>query len=276
MIPFRCHAMPSRMMMSLIAIGAALLPMHQSLVTSKDLEHDFELKNTDFISDVKKTAMLFKELEEEIYLPNIVAYQPTVDGQGKSMQLRNNPKKDTTRRNLKKAGKHTYYKSKTSKKKKKKKKHHYDHDDDDYYSHQLQNRTTCPDPHSNVLECAPDDLEQHCDKRSGDFRSCYMDCKPSFCCIHDSMSTSYSPSCSSEENCDQYSSCYIIWWKLHDTVGPANYLNVEQNDDFFNMDFGEFREDLIADTEFFAQLFGHHFDVDDAPADDKFEEIDNW
>lgn len=135
----------------------------------------------------------------------------------------------------------------------------------------------CPDLDSKTVPCAHPELPKMCDKyNGGDFKSCYEHCKPSFCCIHDSESEKYSPSCSRSANCVQYSACYIVWWKLHDTVGPANYIHTKQDDDFYNMKFSEFQEDLAEDKEFLAQLFGHHFDSEDAPTDDKFVDTKNW
>ena len=103
-------------------------------------------------------------------------------------------------------------------------------------------------------------------------------CKPSFCCIHDSLSKTYSPTCSATyENCPLYYPCYIIWWKLHDTIGPATYLRLDdETEEFYNIDFEYLTQDFGEDLPFFQQLFGHHFDGDDAPTDDTFENEDNW
>jgi len=49
-----------------------------------------------------------------------------------------------------------------------------------------------------------------------------------------------------------------VWWKLHDTIGPAIYLQLEQDDDFF--DILDARELLFDDTDFLSKLFLHHFD----------------
>jgi len=151
----------------------------------------------------------------------------------------------------------------------------------------------CPDCDPNSpLQCPPRDMKAVCDKhndalyppgdaregeRVANFRDCYDMCKPSFCCIHDSLSKEYAPSCAQEyENCFLYYPCYIIWWKLHDTIGPATYLRVEQDEDFYNVDFEFLTNDFANDREFFQQLFGHHFDDDNAPTDDTFENEDNW
>ena len=138
----------------------------------------------------------------------------------------------------------------------------------------------CYDPSpKRKVPCPPSDLGQKCDKyNGGDFLTCYQYCKPSFCCIHDSLSTNYSPACKAikEPNCPSYFPCYIVWWKLHDTVGPATYLKINQDELFYNMDFDFLLTDLENDIEFFQQLFGHHFDGDDVPSDDTFEDPDNW
>lgn len=135
------------------------------------------------------------------------------------------------------------------------------------------------DSPSNKVPCPPADLGSTCDKykSNGSFLQCYDYCKPSFCCIHDSLSTTYSPSCAkTEPNCPSYFACYIIWWKLHDTIGPANYLRIVQDEPFYDATFDNILDDLEDDNEFFKQLFGHHFDTDDAPTDDTFEDPDNW
>jgi hypothetical protein len=147
------------------------------------------------------------------------------------------------------------------------------------------------DPDS-PLPCPNRMMKQVCDKnnnelyppgdpkagqRISNFKDCYDMCKPSFCCIHSSTSKNLSPSCSKEyENCPLYYPCYIIWWKLHDTIGPATYLRVEQKEPFFNVKLTELEEDFAADPAFFNQLFGHHFDTDDPLTDDLFEDENNW
>lgn len=136
----------------------------------------------------------------------------------------------------------------------------------------------CIDPNAN-LKCPTLQLPKNCDKyNGGDFRSCYQECKKAFCCAHDSLSQNYSPSCAqTEPNCRLYFPCYIVWWKLHDTIGPANYLRIAQNEPFYsNVDFDYVFADLQNDQDFFRQLFGHHFDGDDAPTDDTFEDPANW
>ena len=52
----------------------------------------------------------------------------------------------------------------------------------------------CPDPGDVAkVPCAPDDLEQICDKNddAGSFRKCLEACKPSFCCIHGTSKFSF-------------------------------------------------------------------------------------
>lgn len=158
--------------------------------------------------------------------------------------------------------------------------------------------TACPDgcldcDSEAPLLCPPPELKRICDKhnnelyppgdpregeREANFIDCYEMCKPSFCCIHDSASKEYAPSCSHEfDNCPLYYPCYIVWWKLHDTIGPATYMRVEQDEPFYEgVKFEYFQQDFTKDQTFFQQLFGHHFDVDDAPTDDTFENEDNW
>ena len=138
----------------------------------------------------------------------------------------------------------------------------------------------CPDcdPES-PLPCPPPEMKKLCDKHNdeGNFKDCYQMCKPSFCCIHDSTSKEYSPSCTDEyENCPLYYPCYIIWWKLSDTIGPATYMRVEQDEPFFNVDFSYLEQDWEEDQPFYQQMFGHHFDGDDAPTDETFENEENW
>jgi len=66
----------------------------------------------------------------------------------------------------------------------------------------------------------------------------------------------YSPNCNTDENCAQYAFCYIIWWKLHNTIGPAIYFSLEQDDDFFDQD----EQEIRSDSNFLLELFLHHFD----------------
>eukprot|EP00559_Dactyliosolen_fragilissimus_P004705 CAMPEP_0184861752 /NCGR_PEP_ID=MMETSP0580-20130426/6361_1 /TAXON_ID=1118495 /ORGANISM="Dactyliosolen fragilissimus" /LENGTH=276 /DNA_ID=CAMNT_0027359349 /DNA_START=157 /DNA_END=987 /DNA_ORIENTATION=- len=138
----------------------------------------------------------------------------------------------------------------------------------------------CPDPTAANLPCPTEDIDRKCDKyNGGDFLECYFECKISFCCIHDSKSQTYSPSCSDEPNCPAYNPCYIIWWKLHDTIGPANFLRLPQSENFFQgADFQFILDELNDpnDTVFFQQLFGHHFDSEEEPVDDQIQDPSNW
>ena len=155
-------------------------------------------------------------------------------------------------------------------------------------------REGCPDCDPDTpLPCPRSDMKKVCDKhndelyppgsdRAGEqvsnFIDCYDMCKPSFCCIHDSDSQVYSPSCAQEyKNCPLYYPCYIIWWKLSDTIGPATYMRVEQDEPFFeDLNVDVLEQDSAQDQPFLQQLFGHHFNGDDAPSDDTFEDPDNW
>ena len=54
-------------------------------------------------------------------------------------------------------------------------------------------------------------------------------------------------------------------------------MRVEQDEPFYEgVKFEYFREDFAEDQAFFQQLFGHHFDTDDAPTDDTFENEEKW
>ena len=138
----------------------------------------------------------------------------------------------------------------------------------------------CPncDPDA-PLQCPPQELKRVCDKhndelfppgdprdgqRVANFNDCYDMCKTSFCCIHDSLSKELSPTCANKEgyeNCELYYPCYIIWWKLHDTIGPATYLRLEQEEPFYdNLNFDALQQDFAQDEGFFKQLYNHHFD----------------
>jgi hypothetical protein len=157
--------------------------------------------------------------------------------------------------------------------------------------------TRCPtgckdcDPDS-PLPCPDSRMKQVCDKQNNElyppgdpraeqrisnFKDCYDMCKPSFCCIHASQSKVIAPTCAKEyENCPLYYPCYIIWWKLHDTIGPAPYLRVEQKEPFFNVNLNQLEDDFENDPTFFNQVFGHHFNDDEPLTDDRFEDPENW
>ena len=125
-------------------------------------------------------------------------------------------------------------------------------------------RGNCPGPGSSGVPCAENEnLYEKCNKYSlnSSFRACYESCKPSFCCIHDADRTLnyYSPNCNTDENCAQYAYCYIVWWKLHDTIGPAPYIHPGQDDDFFDMTSPDFRRATVADADFYEELLMHHW-----------------
>ena len=122
------------------------------------------------------------------------------------------------------------------------------------------------------VPCAPDNLQSLCDKYdrvNGSFRACLDECKKAFCCIHDAPKDLNIPpglerlevvsNCNEDPNCAQYNYCYIAWWKLHDTVGPALFLRVEQDDDFYDIDAEEIQTDSTGEA-FYEQLLLHHFD----------------
>mmetsp|Transcript_21944 Transcript_21944/g.50646 ORF Transcript_21944/g.50646 Transcript_21944/m.50646 type:complete len:122 (-) Transcript_21944:118-483(-) len=117
-----------------------------------------------------------------------------------------------------------------------------------------------------------------CDKYNSGalFTDCLANCITSFCCIHDSDATR-APSCSGETNCRFFHPCYIIWFQLHDTIGPATYLRLDQSEVFFDINDDDFQQILVDNPDFFNQLFGHHFQTDDLPlTDDTFDNEDNW
>ena len=89
------------------------------------------------------------------------------------------------------------------------------------YTYDLGN---CPNAGSQGVPCAVNNLKQICDKydrTNGSFKACYEACQPAFCCAHDAKNNYLAEPCQSDENCAQYSWCYIVWWKLHNTIGPA-------------------------------------------------------
>lgn len=236
-------------------------------IANIDLDYHSTTSHDDLKKDIYETAKAIKILEDDIYWPQMYR-QHEHDSSQMNDSYQRRLKKNKRRSYKKKKAKSDHKSSRgdTSLKKSKKK-----------GALSIDLRSTCANPSSTVVPCAPSDLDSLCDKYGeGDFKSCYLACKPSFCCIHDSKSTSLAKSCSSERNCAQYSSCYIVWWKLHDTIGPANFVHVNQDDEFFNMPFEELREDLEEDEEFFNQFFGHHFDTDDPITEDKIEDSSNW
>ncbi|KAL7554017.1 hypothetical protein ACHAWF_017379 [Thalassiosira exigua] len=137
----------------------------------------------------------------------------------------------------------------------------------------------CPDDGSLGVPCAPDDLPRLCnkyDRDEGSFRACMDACAPAFCCIHDAPPdlNTFAPNCHQDENCPQYNYCYIAWWKLHDTVGPALFLRVEQDDEFYDITAEEIASDVTGDP-LFEQVLLHHFDdmqqvIEDGTVDNTF------
>lgn len=130
----------------------------------------------------------------------------------------------------------------------------------------------CTDPAAR-LPCPPRDISQRCDKyNNGDFLSCFEACKVSVCCIHDSRRQQTLSCADTEPNCRNWLPCYIVWWKLSDTIGPAPFLRVVQVDDFFNVDVGDITEDIndIRNEPFYSQLFQRWNDEDDITLDDEF------
>ena len=82
-----------------------------------------------------------------------------------------------------------------------------------------------------------------------------------------------SPNCNTDENCAQYNWCYIAWWKLSDTIGPALFLRIEQNaDDWFDIDNEEIASDVTGDS-FFQPYFLHWFGDIDAVIEDGTEDV---
>lgn len=117
---------------------------------------------------------------------------------------------------------------------------------------------TCPDPK----------LALYCDKysTSGSFQQCLTNCIVGYCCIHDS-DAKRAHNCKSNVNCNFYTPCYIVWWKIQDTIGPAPYLRLKANEGeafYGKVNDDDFRKKYLnKDVNFFNQLFGHHFLNDD-------------
>mmetsp|Transcript_6633 Transcript_6633/g.14708 ORF Transcript_6633/g.14708 Transcript_6633/m.14708 type:complete len:432 (+) Transcript_6633:231-1526(+) len=151
--------------------------------------------------------------------------------------------------------------------------------DGDVFDKYEYNRGSCPNAGALGVPCAPNNLSALCnkyDRKRGSFRTCLEACAPAFCCIHDAPPDKnfLAPNCNTDENCPQYNYCYIAWWKLHDTVGPALFLRVEQDDEFFDMDAEEIQEDSTGDA-LFTQVLLHHFDdinkvIEDGTVDNEF------
>jgi hypothetical protein len=136
--------------------------------------------------------------------------------------------------------------------------------DGDVFDQYEYSKGACPSAGSLGVPCAPDNLPELCNKYnrdSGSFSACVDACKPGFCCVHDADRelNSMAPNCNTDENCPGYNWCYIAWWKLHDTIGPALYLRLEQDDDFYDIGAEEQATDVTGDP-FFEQILLHHFD----------------
>ena len=155
-------------------------------------------------------------------------------------------------------------------------------------------RGNCPDAGSSprAVPCAPDNLSQICSKYSGQgsFSACFDACRPSFCCVHGKMrlvgvggrvsnvaiykkthtpllfflvdappaTNTIAPNCNTDVNCAQYAYCYIVWWKLHDTIGPATELRLEQTDDFYDVN-ASFVQGDVTNIAFYREMLFHHF-----------------
>jgi len=142
--------------------------------------------------------------------------------------------------------------------------------DGDVFDGYEYDQGACPNAGSLDVPCAPPNLSSICnkyDRDNGNFKECLEACKPAFCCIHDAPreSNKLSPNCNTDENCPQYNYCYIVWWKLHDTVGPALNMRISQDDEFY-----EDTEDVPDTIErpFKDQVFLHHFDNIDEVIED--------
>jgi hypothetical protein len=139
------------------------------------------------------------------------------------------------------------------------------------------------------IPCAPTDLSQRCRSEEGqgqgNFVDCLEACKPSFCCIHDASpdTNQISPSCHKDPRCAAYAPCYVIWWKLHDTIGPAPFLRLQQQQDgsFYN----NVNNELITkeNADFFREVLLHHFQnskalesLSDVELKQYFEDSKNW
>lgn len=151
------------------------------------------------------------------------------------------------------------------------------HKDHERMAQSVEN-VNCEDtnPGPSELSCPPKDLAQKCDKyNGGKFASCFQMCIPSYCCIHDSLSR-LSPSCATDSNCRNYAPCYIIWWKLEDTIGPRRIRTI-QNDDFFNLPVeGVQNAATVNGIPFIVQIYNHHFDDDGFRGDDFVTDPANW
>lgn len=136
--------------------------------------------------------------------------------------------------------------------------------DGDVFDGYEYSKGNCPDAGSLGVPCAPNNLSKLCnkyDRSNGSFQKCFEACGPAFCCIHDAdRELNYlAPNCNTDENCAGYNWCYIAWWKMHDTVGPALFLRLEQDDEFYDVKAEDVEEDVTNDPVF-NQILLHHFD----------------
>jgi len=152
--------------------------------------------------------------------------------------------------------------------------------DGDVFDQYEYSKGACPNSGSEGVPCAPDNLPLLCNKynrEDGSFRDCLDACKPGFCCIHNAPRDLnwYSPNCNTDENCAQYNWCYIAWWKLQDTIGPALFLRIEQNaDEWFDIDNEEIESDVTG-NEFFEAFLLHFFgDIDKVIEDGTVDVVD--
>jgi hypothetical protein len=171
----------------------------------------------------------------------------------------------------------------------------------------------CTNPTSASLPCPDESLPQICDKyNNGNLEECFELCKKSvssriysflsiysfsfllnntkmpflsrsqFCCTHDSDASTKGKSCADEDNCKNYIPCYIVWWKLSDTVGPATFFRLPGSRnflDFFNVDVDFIKAELNIDPAIsnFRSDYQFHYTNDDVDLDDKvFALEDNW
>lgn len=151
--------------------------------------------------------------------------------------------------------------------------------DGDVFDGYEYDQGACPNAGSLDVPCAPSNLSSICnkyDRDNGSFKECLEACKPAFCCIHDAPRESnyLSPNCNTDENCPQYNYCYIVWWKLHDTVGPAMAMRLDQDDEFYEGAQDEIDAESSNTDPFMTQLLLHHFDDIDQVIEDGTENDD--
>ena len=99
------------------------------------------------------------------------------------------------------------------------------------------------------------------------------------CCTHDSTRSDAQTCADTAVNCEFWIPCYIVWWKLADTVGPATFLRLDQEDDFFNIDLDYIRNDFNSANNylFYAQWFNRFVDDDYYYMDDSvFGDPTRW